>query len=175
LIESISGVGVSMEIKAYVFTTKPDKVRAMPARSPRKTRTPIHPWSAWWDVAIRSADMMIASGEVIARRSQWIGSMGATPSASDQRELQRMVGEKLDASQDSLLAISIMTGDAYWSAAMRWIEQPGWTMHGALDGAAMVRAASGAWGDAARIVDAGMKPFGDRAKSNARRLRKRKP
>lgn len=147
----------------------------MPARPPRKTRTLIHPWLAWWDVGIRTADMMMASGEVIARRSQWMGSMGATPSASDQRELQRMVEEKLHATQDSLVAISIMTGDAYWSATMRWIEQPGWTMQGTLDGAAMAQAASGAWGDAARIVDAGMKPFGERAKNNVKRLRKRKP
>ena len=147
----------------------------MPARSPRKTRQFVHPWSAWWNVAMRTADMMMASGEVIARRSQWMGRMGATPSVSDQRELQRMVGEKLYATQDSLLAISLMTGDACWSATMRWIEQPGWTMHGTLDGTAMARAASGAWSDAARIVDAGMKPFGERAKSNVKRLRKRKP
>jgi hypothetical protein len=147
----------------------------MPARSPRKSRQLTHPWLAWWNVGMRTADMMLASSEVIARRSQWMGKMGATPSASDQRELQRMVGEKLHAAQDSLLAISIMTGDAYWSAAMRWVEQPGWTMQGTLDGAAMARAASGAWSDAARIVDAGMKPFGERAKSNVKRLRKRKP
>lgn len=147
----------------------------MPVRFPRKTRKSADPWFAWWNVAMRTADMMIASGEVIARRSQWIGAMGVTPSASDQRELQRMVGEKLHATQDSLLAMSIMTGDAYWSATMRWIEQPGWTMHGTLDGAAMAQAASDAWGNAARIVDAGVKPYGQRAKSNAKRLRKRKP
>lgn len=147
----------------------------MPIRSSRKYRTSAHPLFAWWNVAMRTADMMVASGEVIARRSQWIGTMGAKPSASDQRELQRMVGEKLHATQDSLMAMSIMTGDAYWSATMRWFRQPGWTMQGTLDGAAMARAASDAWGDAARIVDAGVKPYGQRAISNVKRLRKRKP
>jgi len=146
----------------------------MSVRSPRKTRKPAHPWFAWWDVAMRTADMMIASSEVIARRSHWMGTMGPTPSASDQRELQRMLGEKVHAGQDSLMAMSIMTTDAYWAATMRWIRQPGWTMGGSLDGAAMMQAASDAWGDTARIIDAGMKPYGQRASSNVKRLRKRK-
>jgi hypothetical protein len=128
--------------------------------------------------ATRSSEMWLASAEVIAHRTQRMAQMRSNPSSVDQHELQRMVGEKVEAASDSLQAMGAVVSSAYQDAFFAGTNQamrnftammsgkrlsPGPVSGSAADGARML----------AQLADAGMAPFHRRAKSNAKRLRKR--
>ena len=122
------------------------------------------PLSLWMDLATRSSEMLWASGEVIAHRSRIMANMGADPSASDQREMQRMVEEKISASADSAMAMSFRAAEVCQSMMLRSMQPWMGSTHAASPND-VTRAA-------AQITQAGLAPFHQRARSNAKRLRR---
>ena len=116
------------------------------------------------DLATRSGEMLWASGEVIAHRSRIMANMGTDPSASDQREMRRMVEEKTSASMDSTMAMSFRAAEVCQSMMLRSMQS--WMgMTPAASISEVTRAA-------AQITQAGLTPFHQRARSNAKRLRR---
>ena len=93
-----------------------------------------------------------------------MANMGADLSASDQREMQRMVEEKISASADSAMAMSFRAAEVCQSMMLRGM--PPWINS--------IRAASPSdiTRAAAQIAQAGLTPFHQRARSNAKRLRR---
>jgi len=124
---------------------------------PRST----HPFALWFDLAMRSTQLMQVSAEVILLRSNRLARMGAQPSPAEQRELRRMVEEKIHASMESAVAMSLRAMSDYQS--LLW--QP---FTGRFDTAPLTRAA----GAGSQIVSAGLAPFHRRARRNAKRLRR---
>ena len=141
-----------------------------------KRRPTVDPLVVWTDLATRSSEMLRASGEVIALRSQRMASSGAMPSAADRREIQRMVDEKLSAARESMLAMSTRAAQLVTGSTMQWFgdiaRQSAW-MFGiaapvAADPATTVSDAVG------QIASAGLAPYHRRATGNVKRLRKQK-
>ena len=93
-----------------------------------------------------------------------MATMGADPSASDQRGMQRMVEEKISASADSALAMSFRAAEVCQSMMLRSM-QPWMGPPRAASISDVTRAA-------AQITQAGLAPFHRRARSNAKRLRR---
>lgn len=124
------------------------------------------PMMLWWNLAARSAEMLTASAEVVARRSSQISRMSHPPSAKDRGELVGMVTEKVAATQRSAAAM-FFTASA--TATHVWLN-PWW----AYAGLGNRKGAADVAESAARILTAGMQPYRQRAMSNVKRLRKRK-
>lgn len=127
----------------------------------------------WWDLAAKSTEMLSASAEVVLRRSAQIGSMSHPPSPADQRELSTMVTEKVAAAQQSATAMMMSAGTA---ASQFWWNQ--WMASAGLGGrkaASLSGIAASASRSSASMLAAGVQPYRQRAMSNAKRLRKRRP
>ena len=62
------------------------------SRSPMAAWTP---WFAWSEILFKSAEMMMASGQVIGHRVERMGKAGVTPSPRDVKEFTLMGQEKL--------------------------------------------------------------------------------
>lgn len=139
-------------------------------RKHKSAFTGTNPMMVWWNLAARSAEMMTASAEVVVRRSAQISRMGHSPSAKDRSELVGMVTEKVAATQQSAAAMFFTASS---TATHAWLN-PWWsyTGFGGRKGAASTAAVTES---AARILTAGMQPYRQRAMSNAKRLRKRRP
>ncbi|WP_158883820.1 polyhydroxyalkanoate granule-associated phasin [Rhodanobacter sp. L36] len=148
----------------------------------RRTRSsalswPINPFAMWTTLATKSAEMLLASGEVVAHRSQRMASMGANPDAADRREMGRMVQEKVDASAESAQAMSMKAASLYQASMMQWLNLAN-RQAAALCGIGTSPrisadvAAKKTMRAAAEIATAGMAPFHRRATGNAKRLRK---
>ena len=60
----------------------------------------------WNSLAVNTAEMMLASAQVIGHRTRRMAFAGATPSARDRREFALMGREKLDAGAQSVLAMA---------------------------------------------------------------------
>lgn len=63
------------------------------------------PYTLWWQLSLRTWEMLLASAQVIGLRSARIAQAGASPNARDRREFSRMVSEKGQAAQRSALAM----------------------------------------------------------------------
>lgn len=129
-----------------------------------------NPMLLWWDLATRSAEMLTASAEVVARRSIQISRMGHSPSARDRSELIGMVTEKVAATQQSAAAMFFTASS---TATHAWLN-PWWAYTG-FGGRKGADATAAVTESAAKILTAGMQPYRQRAMSNAKRLRKRQP
>ncbi|WP_426271772.1 hypothetical protein ACN9MB_10555 [Dyella kyungheensis] len=125
-----------------------------------------NPMMVWWNLAARSAEMLTASAEVVARRSVQMSRMGHSPSARDRSELVGMVTEKVAATQQSATAMFFTASS---TAAHAWLT-PWWLYNGR----GSRKSAAAVTDSAAEILTAGMQPYRQRAISNAKRLRKRK-
>jgi hypothetical protein len=138
-------------------------------------RTPSHPARLldplllWADLALKSAEMLVASGQVIGSRVEQMARAGANPSASDLREMHLMGSEKLKAATASGLAVARRLGAAPWPHAMAAWPSGGWP------------AAAHAWhpwwaglGALASLGHAALMPVHAAATANARRLAGRK-
>jgi hypothetical protein len=64
------------------------------------------PFMLWTDLAMKTTEMMVSSGEVIGERVDQIARAGANPSARDMKEIALMGTEKVKAATDSSLAIA---------------------------------------------------------------------
>lgn len=147
----------------------------------RPHRRPFSPWGmplvSWMELAQRSTATWVASAEVIAQRSQQMASMGATPSAADRRELQRMVDEKVSAVGESAQAMGRQAVALMLASTTQWMNMAhAQTL--AMLGSGRAPSAKAGMAAAMRasvaMADAGLKPFHRRATANASRLRKRR-
>jgi hypothetical protein len=73
----------------------------------------------WVDLAGKSYEMMCASAQVIAHRTNRMALAGNSPSARDRREFALMGQEKLEAGAKSAqaMAVEMLTMGASWGAA----------------------------------------------------------
>ena len=64
------------------------------------------PFMLWHSLAVNTAEMMLASAQVIGHRTRRMASAGAIPNARDRREFALMGREKVDAGARSVLAMT---------------------------------------------------------------------
>lgn len=74
----------------------------------------MNPYALWWQVSLRTWEMLLASSQVIGIRTSRMARAGASPDARDRREFTRMVSEKGQAAQRSGLAMATQWPGA-WS------------------------------------------------------------
>lgn len=111
-------------------------------------------------LAAQLGELAVAAPQVVAQRLFRMAAAGASPSASDQREMRLMGDEKLQAFQQSWMAM--------WSQA--WRSQAS-LVHGLMTGGLAPWAGGrGAADAAARVLSAGVAPIHGKAVANARRL-----
>lgn len=171
---------------------------ASPVRSPMSRREgrrppaallPFTPWMLWAQLAGRSAQMLLASAQVVAHRSQRMANARHPLAARDVREFTLMGTEKLAAASESAQALtggvlamsqpltqawtqSLGVGSALlglWGSrsAGEWIEQQALLWRTA---AAAGHDATTASNAAARHAGRVLAPVHSRATANARRL-----
>jgi hypothetical protein len=116
--------------------------------------------SAWFDLAKNSMDLMQGSVTVIATRTAAMAKAGANPSAADEREMKRMVEEKVSASAASMAAMAF---SAAASCQSLWL---GSLMGGRAPSSAQLQRAT------TRVLGAGIAPYQKTVRSNVRRLKK---
>jgi hypothetical protein len=143
----------------------------------RRSRQTTSLFSTWLELAARSTEMYCASGEVIAKRTQRMATMGPNPQASDQREMKRMVEEKAAAASESLNAMGASTAAAYQRAMFKGMDQMVRNATSMMLGGNAMRLMVGmdlteVAATYAKVAKAGMAPYHRRATSNAKRLRK---
>ncbi|WP_290648712.1 polyhydroxyalkanoate granule-associated phasin [Aquisalimonas sp.] len=160
----------------------------------RRTGTSfINPFLAWGDLAMKTSEMMLASGQVIGHRTGRMASAGSNPSPRDRREFTRMGQEKIEAATESAQAMGLqmMRMDpllgprmlkqmmAGTTAMMSLATSQTWTQflvqQAKLSQAVAQAATTGSRmsGAAARVSQRGLKPIHSRATANAKRLGKR--
>lgn len=115
---------------------------------------------AWFDLAKGSMELMQGSATVIARRTTAMAAAGAHPSARQDREMKRMVEEKVEASAASL------TGMAF-SAAASCQSMFFTSLFGG-----RVPSSTQAQRAMTKALGAGMAPYRKTVRSNLKRLRK---
>ncbi|MFM9923860.1 polyhydroxyalkanoate granule-associated phasin [Variovorax sp. H27-G14] len=149
-----------------------------------------NPLMQWFDLALKTHEMLLSSGSVIRMRTERMAKAGLTPSPADLAEFQLMGQEKLTAASESGMAMVKQWHSSQFSLANRAVQQwvQGTTAFLLLAGsvtpaqavangdafvqsaAGSVNAASQLPGMAARIAREGLKPIHAAATSNARRL-----
>lgn len=146
----------------------------------RPTRFPSLFWgmplAPWMGLAGRSADTWLASGAVIAERTRRMAAMGASPSRADQREMRRMVDEKVSATGESAQAVTAQAVALAQTSAMRWmafLNAQTMAMLGFGRMPSTAPTANAAMRASVAMGEAALAPFHRRATANARRLRKR--
>ncbi|MFC5435165.1 hypothetical protein ACFPME_01210 [Rhodanobacter umsongensis] len=105
-------------------------------------------------------EMMQGSATVIATRTAAMAKAGTHPSAAHDREMKRMLDEKVDASAASLAG---MTFAAAASCQSLWL---GSLWGGRAPTAAQLQRAT------TRVLGAGLTPYQNTVRSNVKRLRK---
>lgn len=77
----------------------------MPKRRKQFVQSYFVPFTLWISLAARTAEMMLASSQVVGHRARRIALAGARPSARDRREFALMGWEKVDAGARSVQAM----------------------------------------------------------------------
>jgi hypothetical protein len=151
----------------------------------------LNPALLWADLAMKTTEMLISSGQVIGTRVDQMARAGATPSARDRKEFALMGSEKVRAATESGLAIAArlqsMNGNLWLRAWQQWFASAtammslasSKTMGQAVDRqAAVYRSMARSAGTAsqlsnatARLAHSGLAPVHRAATANARRLR----
>jgi hypothetical protein len=124
--------------------------------------------SSYSSLALKSAELAFAAPQVVAHRLARMSVAGASPSARDRREFERMHTEKTSAFAESWLAMASATMLAQQAMAMSavqsfWSAPLGGRRHGQ---AARRRARQ----SALDIMSRGLAPVHRTAVANARRL-----
>jgi hypothetical protein len=153
----------------------------------------MNPLLMWTDLAFKTAEMMTASAQVIGHRSRRIAAAGAVPNARDRREFALMGQEKIDATVESVRAMTqqVLTIDpllavrvgqhmlaaaaammslASGRTAAQLLARQGRLLRVAADSTAALTKISTT---SARIAHSGMQPIHSRARANASRLSRR--
>jgi len=73
-------------------------------RAAKRALNPFAPFMAWSDLGWKTAEMMMASAQVVAHRTNLMAQSSFPPSAADQAEFTLMGQEKVEAAQESLWA-----------------------------------------------------------------------
>jgi hypothetical protein len=148
------------------------------------------PFMLWADLALRTTEMLLASGQVIGTRVGRIARAGANPSARDTKEFTLMGSEKVKAATQSGLAVVAQLQSANYQLMARGWQQ--WLASlGAMTALASSRSFSEAVSrqhrlvhslarsgpthsrlssDTARLFSAALAPVHGAATANARRL-----
>jgi len=150
----------------------------------------VTPFMLWNDVAVRTAEMMLASAQVIGHRTRRMALAGPKPSASDRREFALMGREKIEASWKSAQAMAAHVATMYEALGIQAFRDtlrctaafmslassrtPGQLIaRQAAVGRALGQSAVGMAGvskSAARLARRGLKPIHAKATANAKRL-----
>ena len=150
-----------------------------------------NPFMIWTSLAVKTAEMMMASSQVIHHRTGRIASAGLMPDERDRREFHLMGQEKVEAATESLQAIGLrmlsfqqqftmllfrhmITAATGWMslAGSRTLAQSAHAQ-GELVRNTMSHSAatlSHVGDSVARVAHKGLKPIHSRATANARRL-----
>jgi hypothetical protein len=148
------------------------------------------PLLQWTNLAVKTAEMMMASAQVISHRTIQIGGAGLSPSERDQAEFALMGQEKLDAATESAQAMAShlarMNGRLWTQASAQVLSGANAMLSMATNPgvdqsvehhATWVRAlsesavnASQFAASAARLAHRGLKPIHAKATANAKRL-----
>lgn len=115
---------------------------------------------AWFNLAQDSLELMQGSAMVIATRTANMASASVHPTAANDREMRRMVDEKLKASTDSFANMGLT---AAASCQSLWL---GFALGGHAPTSTHLQRT------ATRILGAGMAPYQRVVRSNVKRLRK---
>ena len=162
-------------------------------RRKRSAATPLlaNPFGLWTDLALKTAEMMMASAKVIQHRSARMLAAEVVPSARDRREFTLMGQEKVDAATDSTQAVMAQWAGAGAKMNARAARQMISGTSALLSlmcsrsprqfvarQAALLRAMNSSAAvttsqSAARLAQGALKPFHARATANARRLGRR--
>lgn len=156
------------------------------------TTTPglVHPLMQWFDLALKTNEMLLSSGSVIRMRTERIAKAGLAPSPADLAEFQLMGHEKLAAASESGIAMAKQWHSSHLSLASRVLQQ--WVQsttaffslagsvtpaQAAVHGDALVQSAAGTVSATSELSDMavhiareGLEPIRAAATSNARRL-----
>lgn len=132
------------------------------------------------NVALQTAELMMAAPQVVAHRVGRLAAAGHTPSARDRREFHRMGAEKVAAFQESWAAMGMHAWrqQAQFAQALMglwttWMRAAGNPMHPtalAAGAQALGRSASHLHHLALGVAGEGLAPVHRRAVANARRL-----
>ncbi len=151
--------------------------------------------SQWTDLALRASEMMLASSQVIAHRTDRMARAGPLPDERDQREFSLMGQEKLDAARESSQAMAdqlLATNQRLSTRAFNQMLSSATAMmslaasrtpaESAERQARLARAVTRSLASgtslskaAARVASRGLDPIHLRATANARRLGKAPP
>jgi hypothetical protein len=82
-----------------------------------------NPFLLWADVAVKTTEMLLSSGQVIGTRVGRMARAGANPSARDRREFALMSSEKVKAATQSGLAVAARLQAANWQLYARAWQQ----------------------------------------------------
>ena len=148
------------------------------------------PFLQWTNLALKTAEMMVASAQVISHRTTRMAGAGLNPSEHDQREFTLMGQEKVEAATESARAMTerlirmnarlwtdastqlLASATAMWSLATSPSLAASFERQAALFDAlrAPTLGAGEFAGSAARLAHSALKPIHARATANARRL-----
>jgi|ERR1700674_1160932 hypothetical protein len=153
-------------------------------------RISVNPFAMWTGLAFKTAEMMMASAQVIGHRTSRMAMAGPTPNERDRREFSLMGQEKMEAASESaqvmaqhMIAINQQIGARAFSQMLAGATDM-WSLAASVTaGQALVRhaklvrtlsggavSASRLSTSAARIAQRGLKPIHSRATANAKRL-----
>jgi hypothetical protein len=121
-----------------------------------------NPFFLWADIALKTTEMMVASGQVITHRVDRIARAGANPSARDRKEFTLMGTEKAKAAGDAAFAVGMQAWQQWFTACM------GMALPATARG--RKRAMSRASTNAARLTQAAIGPYHRASRANAKRL-----
>ena len=127
----------------------------------------LNPFFAWTDVALKTTEMLMSSGQVIHHRVGRMARAGVNPSARDRKEFALMHSEKLKAATDASMAVGLQAWQQWFSACSSMAMPQ--TSRGYQQ--AMKRAS----GNALQLTQAALKPYHGTSRANARRLGRLKP
>ncbi len=115
---------------------------------------------SWLDLAASSVELMQGSAVVIATRTTAMAAAKTHPSAKHDREMKRMVDEKVSASAESMARMAATAGAACQSMFVR-------SMFGGRGPtiSQMQRLTTS-------VIEAGMAPYARTVRGNVKRLRK---
>ena len=122
----------------------------------------VNPFLLWADIALKTTETMLASGQVITHRMDRIARAGANPSARDRKEFTLMGAEKAKAAGDAAFAVGMQAWQQWVTACMGMAVPT--TARGRQ--AALSRSSA----NAARLAQAALGPYHRASRANAKRL-----
>lgn len=152
-----------------------------------------NPFLLWFDLAMKTGQMMIASAQVIDHRTRRMAAAGSNPNARDRREFALMGQEKIEAAAksaqsmaahmmtvDPLLGVRAVQQSLATATAMMSLAGSRTVSQALARQAKLVRTMTKSAGTAsrishssARLAHRGLTPIHARATANAKRLGKR--